>query len=391
MTISLQDVRAREFPWADRGDTIYLNHASTGPLTVSAQAAMDEFTALRAEPWRISKEMQFSALDRARALSARLIGARVEDVALMVNTSYGLNLAARALPLAAGDVVVTSDREFPSNIYPWMALERSRGVTLRIVPCRDRLVDEEAILSALDAPGVRVLVLSWVSFETGARIDVARLGEACRARGIWFVLDAIQGIGAAPLNVADLPVDIVACGAQKWLLSPWGSGFVWIRPEVAERIEPVDVSWMAVRGSDDFTRLIDYDFTWRDDARRFEMVTLPFQDFAGMAASLAVMEETGFERITSRTQELATRIVEWATARPDVRLVTPADPSRRAGIVTVALPEAGKASAALSARGVVHSLREGGIRLAPYFYTTDEEVEKALRILDGCVQGNTSE
>jgi selenocysteine lyase/cysteine desulfurase len=385
MTIALQDVRTREFPWADRGDTIYLNHASTGPLTVRAQAAIDEFTALRAEPWRISQEMQFSALDRARALSARLIGARVEDVALMVNTSYGLNLAARALPLAAGDVVVTSDREFPSNIYPWMALERSRGVTLRIVPCRDRLVDEEAILAALDAPGVRVLVLSWVSFETGARIDVARLGEACRARGIWFVLDAIQGIGAASLNVTDLPVDIVACGAQKWLLSPWGSGFVWIRPEVAEQLEPVDVSWMAVRGSDDFTRLIDYDFTWRDDARRFEMVTLPFQDFAGMAASLALMEEVGFASIVLRTQELATRIVDWATAHRDVRLITPAELSRRAGIVTVALPEAEKASAALSARGVVHSLREGGIRLAPYFYTSDEEVEKALGILDGCV------
>ena len=391
MTISLHDVRSREFPWADRGDTIYLNHASTGPLTASAQSAINSFTDLRAEPWLVSQEMQFSALDRARELSARLIGARVEDVALMVNTSYGLNLAARALPLAAGDIVVTSDREFPSNIYPWMALERSRGVTLRIVPCRDRLVDEEAILAALDAPGVRVLVLSWVSFETGARIDVERLGKACRARGIWFVLDAIQGIGAAPFNVADLPVDIVACGAQKWLLSPWGSGFVWIRPEVAERIEPVDVSWMAVRGSDDFTRLIDYDFTWRDDARRFEMVTLPYQDFAGMAASLAVMEEVGFERITSRTKELTTRIVDWATSHGDVRLVTPAEPSRRAGIVTVALPGAERASAALTERGVVHSLREGGIRLAPYFYSTDEEVEEALRILDGCVQGMSSE
>lgn len=386
MTICLQDIRAREFPWADRGDAVYLNHASTGPLTASAQTAMNEFTALRAEPWRVSQEMQFSALDRARALSARLIGARVDDVALMVNTSYGLNLAARALPLAPGDVVVTSDREFPSNIYPWMALERSRGVTLRIVSCRDRLVDEEAILSELDAPGVRALVLSWVSFETGARIDVRRLGDACRARGIWFVLDAIQGIGAAPFNVAGLPVDIVACGGQKWLLSPWGTGFVWIRPEVAAQIEPVDVSWMAVRGSDDFTRLIDYDFTWRDDARRFEMVTLPYQDFAGMAASLGVMEDVGFEAITSRIEALATRIVNWATGRSDIRLITPADPSRRAGIVTVAPPHAERVSRVLTERGVVHSLREGGIRLAPHFYTTDEEVDRALEVMEGCIQ-----
>ena len=119
----------------------------------------------------------------------------------MVNTSYGLNLAARALPFERGDVVITSDREYPSNIYPWMELEAARGVKLERVPCAGVLPDEEAILAALDKPRVRALVLSWVSFATGYRIDVARIGRACRERGIWFVVDAIQGVGAAPLDV----------------------------------------------------------------------------------------------------------------------------------------------------------------------------------------------
>ena len=374
-------LREREFPWAARGEQVYLNHASTGPLPARAVEALARFNARRAEPWRISQEDQFGTLDRARELCARMIGADTRDVALMVNTSYGLNLAARALPFAPGDVVVTSDREFPSNIYPWMALEKARGVSLRVIPTRDRLPDEEAIVAALDAPRVRGLVLSWVSFESGARVDLARLGEACRARGIWFVVDAIQGVGAVRLDVTSFHADVVACGGQKWLLSPWGTGFVWVRPGLVTQLEPADVSWMCVQGSDDFSRLVDYDFTWRDDARRFEVITLPFQDFAGMNASLGLFHEVGLDAVFARVHALTTRIVDWACARDDVRLVTPADSSRRAGIVAVVPRDARAASAHLTAAGVSHSLREGAIRLSPQFYNTEDEIDRALEQL----------
>jgi cysteine desulfurase/selenocysteine lyase len=381
--LDVHALREREFPWAARGEQVYLNHASTGPLPARAVEALARFNARRAEPWRIPQEDQFGTLDRAREHCARLIGADTRDVALMVNTSYGLNLAARALPFAPGDVVVTSDREFPSNIYPWMALEKARGVSLRVVPTRDGLADEEAILAALDQPRVRGLVLSWVSFESGARIDLARLGEACRARDIRFVVDAIQGVGAVPLDVATFHADVVACGGQKWLLSPWGTGFVWIRPDLVTELEPGDVSWMCVRGSDDFSRLIDYDFTWRDDARRFEVITLPFQDFAGMNASLDLFEEVGLDVVYARVRALTTRIVEWTRAHDDVRLVTPADPSRRAGIVAIVPRDARVASARLTAAGVSHSLREGAIRLSPQFYNTEDEIDRALELLAG--------
>jgi len=301
----------------------------------------------------------------------------------MVNTSYGLNLAERALPFEPGDVVITSDREYHSNIYPWMELEAARGVTLARVPCAGTLPDEEAILAALDGPRVRALVLSWVSFATGYRIDVARLGRACRERGIWFVLDAIQGVGAAPLDVATEHVDIVACGAQKWLLSPWGTGFVWVRPDLVQSLRPVDVSWMATRNSDDFTRLIDYDFTYRDDARRFEMITLPYQDFGGLNASLDLFLEVGLAEAYEQVARLTGRIVRWALGSADVRLVTPADPTRRAGIVAVAPRDPVAASDRLTAAGVTHSLREGAIRLSPHFYNTEEEIDTALALLEG--------
>lgn len=377
-------LREREFPWAARGDAVYLNNASTGPLPRRTTAAVDAFSRLRAEPFRMTDEIQFGTIARSRELCARLIGASPREIALMVNTSYGLNLAARALPLTAGDVVLTLDREFPANVYPWMALARATGVELRRVPCSDgRLPDEDALLRAVETePRVKAVTVSWVSFATGYRVDLARLGALCRARGIYLVVDAMQGLGATTLDVARCHVDVLACGGQKWLMSPWGTGFVYVRDELVERLEPAAVGWMSVRGSDDFSRLVDYDFTYRDDARRFEVITLPFQDFAGLNASLELLLDLGPSAVEAHVAALVARVVDWAARRDDVRLVTPADPARRAGIVSVAPRDPAAASARLTSAGVSHSLREGAIRLSPHCYNTPDEIDAALAVLE---------
>ena len=378
--IDLSALRSAEWPWTTLGDVSYLNHASTGPIPARALRAQQEFGARRAEPWRISYEDQFGTLHRVRGLCASLIGATADEIALMVNTTYGLNVAARCLPLQPGDVVVSSDREFPANVYPWMALERTRGAIFRRVPCRDRLADEDALIAALDEPRVRVLTISWVSFETGLKLDLARLGASCRERGIYFVVDGMQGVGAAPIDVQACHIDLLACGGQKWLLSPWGTGFVYVRRELVRQLEPHAVGWMSTKASEDFTRLCDYDLTYFDDARRFEVITLPFQDFAGFEASLGMFHALGLGRVHGLVAERAAQIVECAR-RCGLRLLTPPDPERRAGIVSV-IPKAPEAASnRLREAGVIHSLREGAIRLAPHFYTTPEEVDRAARLL----------
>lgn len=380
MTYNVHALREREFPWAARGDAIYLNNASSGPLprrTVEATAA---FTALRAEPYRLSDQLQFAMIRRSRELAAQLVGASPGEIALMVNTTYGINVAARALPFRKGDVVLTHDREFPANVYPWMALERS-GVRLERIPCVDGLPDEAALLRAMDRPGVRAVTTSWVSFATGYRADLETIGRACRERGLFFIVDAIQGLGAAQLDVKACHIDLLACGGQKWLLSPWGTGFVYVRDELARELEPSAVGWLAMRASDDFSRLVDYDFTYHDDARRFEVFTLPFQDFAGFNASAELLLELGLEQVEQHVREIVDRAVDWAASRRDVRLVTPSDPARRAGIVSIAPADPVAASARLKEAGVQHSLREGAIRFSPHCYNTCEEMEQALGLL----------
>jgi selenocysteine lyase/cysteine desulfurase len=380
VSYDVQALREREFPWAARGDAIYLNNASTGPLPVRSVAAQHAFTAKRAEPFRLADDDQFAVVRRARELCAALIHARVEEIALMVNTTYGINLAARSLPLGPGDVVLTYDGEFPANIYPWMALA-TRGVTLERIPLAGQLPDEERLLAALDRPEVRCVAVSWVQFSSGYRTDLTRLGRACRARGIYLAVDAMQGLGGAVLDVRQTPIDLLACGGQKWLLSPWGTGFAYVREALVRQLEPEAVGWLAMAASDDFTRLTDYDFRYRDDARRFEVFTLPFQDFAGMNASLELLHELGPAAVAAHVEALAARLVDGVEARKDLRLVTPSDPAHRAGVISVAPRDPRAASARLTAGRVIHALREGAIRLSPHGYNTLEEVEQVLSVL----------
>ena len=375
-------IRRNEFPWT-AGAVSYLNHAGTGPLPSRTVRALHEWDCVRAEPWRNTAKEQFGVLARSRELCARMIGATPDEIAMTVNTTYGINVAASSMLLKAGDVIVTPDREFPANVYPWMALAERRGLGYRRVACVNGLADEDALIRALDQPDVRVLSVSWVSFETGLKLDLARLGAACRDRGIYFVVDAIQGIGAASIDARAAHIDFLACGGQKWLLSPWGTGFLYVRRELVQQLVPHIVSWMAVKNSEDFTQLCNYDLNWFDNARRFELITLPYQEFAGLNASLELFESVGWDRVYSLVADRATQIMEWAQRRSDLTLVTPTDRSHRAGVVAIRPRDAAAVSARLFANGVPHALREGMIRLAPHFYTSADEVDRALRILRG--------
>lgn len=378
MPLDIDTLRRDEFEWMCAGDTIYMNAASTGPLPQRSIDAQVDFTRRRATPHLVGYDDQFGALDRCRALVAEMINADEREIALATNTGTGINLAAWGLPIGPGDEVVLPDGEFPANMYPWLAAARTRGYAVHVVPLRNGILDEDALLDALDRPNVRALSVSWAGFSSGVVADLDRLGAACRARGIHFVVDAIQGLGALTLDVRRTPVDVLACGAQKWLLGPWGSGFTFVRREVLESITPQPVSWMAVRDSDDFSRLANYDLTWRDDARRFEQVTLPYQDFAGMAASLELLRELGATAVSEHIRVCARRLLVGAREL-GVALVTPEH--RQAGIASVRPADAPATSARLDAAGVIHSVREGTIRLAPHCYTTDDDVTRTLEAL----------
>jgi selenocysteine lyase/cysteine desulfurase len=376
----LTRLRDVEFPWCR--ERIYLNHASVGPIPVRAQRAIDAVEAKRRDPGLFADEELPAILARGRAAAARLLHASPEEIALAPNTSYGLNMAAQMLPLRAGDVVLVPDGEFPANVYPWL-LQARRGVRTELVPrTAGGWPDEARLLDRLADPRVRVLAVSFVQFASGYRVDLDRLGAACRERETFLVVDAIQGLGQCPLDVRRTPVDLLSAGAQKWLLGPWGSGFLYVRADLLQTLEPSFAGWMAFRGTDDFTRLCDYDPAFRDDARRFELVTLPFQDVAGMTASLGLLEETGVAAVAAHLRALRAPLLD-AAARGRFAVVSPTGEGNDSAIWCVRPDDVRAAYRRLRAAGVVASLREGSIRLSPHLYNTLDEVARVVALLEG--------
>jgi cysteine desulfurase / selenocysteine lyase len=380
MSFDVNALRAKEFAWTLTGDQTFLDNAKTGALPARGVQVLKQWADLRAEPFRLTTYQDLEVFQKTRELIARLIGAKIGEIACMHNTSYGINVASLCLPLASGDVVLTYDGEYPADVYPWMSLAK-KGVKLELIPKKNGLPDEERLLEELKRPGVKVVTMSWVSFSTGYRADLATIGRECRRRGIYFVVDAIQGVGAMTLDMSKLEIDVLACGGQKWLLAPWGTGFVYVREELTRELDPAVVGWLAMKSSEDFTRMVDYDFKYYDDARRFQINTLPAQDFAGLNAMLL---ELGPESVERHIEGIVSEAVKWAEANGDkVRLVTPADPAKRAGVLAIAPKDPVAASAALEEAKIFHSLREGAIRLSPHCFNTREEMGRALEVLGG--------
>jgi cysteine desulfurase / selenocysteine lyase len=371
-------LRADEFPWTS--EAVFLNAAGIGPLPERTRRVLEQWASYKSAPHALPDRLLAATLSDARRAAARLINAQPEEIALSTNTSYGLNLAARALPLSPGDIVLASDKEFPANVYPWMAL-RDRGVTFELAPTTaDGWPDEDYMLRRIRDQRVRVLAVSLTQFANGYTVDLARLSAATRATGTFLVVDAIQALGQLPVDVRATPVDILSSGAQKWLLSPWGSGFTYVRRELIRHLAPADIGWLAFEGTDDFTRLTQYDPRLRADARRFELVTLAFPDFAGMTASLGLLLEVGIPTIRDHLCGVVAPVNEWA-ARRGVRLVSPTGPKASA-IVCVPMPDPMAAFNALRAAGISATVREGAVRLSPHLYNTADELQRVAEILD---------
>jgi len=376
----LDRVRAREYPAPREG--IFLNAASWGllPLTAAEESAG---LVLRRNRARGFEEEELGPLQRrCRDAAARLVGVSADEIALSPNTSFGVNLAAALVGAGPVGTILLSQGEFPANVLPWKALER-RGFRVELVPSDEHgWPNEDALVRRLDREDVRALGISAVQYVTGFRADLEMLGSACRARGVLFCVDAIQALGVVPLDAAACQADVLACGGQKWLCSPWGSGFTYVRRELQERFAPPMVGWMSVRGATRFEEGLGYAMEWVDNARKFELATLALQDHIGLARAIEIFLEVGLEDIASYVRALQMPVLEWLDTRRDAHVVTPREPSRRAGILTFTVANLDRSAAALRDGGVIFSVREGAIRLAPHFYNTVDEVERVVEILD---------
>jgi selenocysteine lyase/cysteine desulfurase len=276
--------------------------------------------------------------------------------------------------------VLIPDREFPANVYPWLQLE-SRGINVELAPATSEgWPDEQYLCERVSHPKVRALAISLVQFSNGYKANLARLGAACRENGCYLVVDGIQGIGQTVFDLKETPVDMLACGGQKWLLSPFGSGFVYVSRDLVEQLEPTFVGWLAFDGTDDYSRLTEYDYKLRTDARRFEINTLPFQDLVGMNESVKLLLEFGIAEIEMWLRLVRQPLLD-VIQDGKLRSVSCLDATHSSGIVCVSPVRIPECCDKLESEGVVLALREGALRLSPHCYNTPEEMERAVAIL----------
>lgn len=377
--LDVQSLREREFPFVGRAP--YLNAASAGPLPERARRAVEAYNFRRSSIHDLRGDDFEPTLHRAREACARLVGAGADEIALVSNTSHGINVAAQCLTIEPGKRVIVSDREFPANVYPWLRLPREEGVRVDLIPTDERGFPDEARLHEELAKGdVAVLAISAVQYLSGYLADLPALGRAAREHGAWFVVDAIQALGCVPLDVKACEIDVLATGCQKWLCSPFGTGFLYVRRELVPHLEPKNVGWTAMQGTLDHADLLHYRYELWETARRFEVATQPWQDIAGMTESVNLLMETGIETIHAHVLSLQEPLIGWLGER-GIEIATDLRPEKRSGIFSFRPESPEQAFRALHKAGVKCVLREGLVRLSPHLYNTAEDIQAVIDVL----------
>jgi len=380
------DIRS-DFPALN--DSVYLNVAARGLLSRTTRQALDDLADGHMLGTAV-KEDWISVGVRARASFARIFHARREEIAFTKNVSDGLNTIAAAIPWRPGDsMVFCPDFEHPNNVYTWLNLKR-RGVDVRMVPLRDNALDVDAMIAQLDAR-TRLLTVSSVSFCTGFRADLKRLGDACRAAGAFFLVDAAQSSGIIDTDVHDCCIDGLATSTSKGLLGLYGQGFLYCREDWIERLTPAYLSRFGIdAGGVHESEMGPLEYALYTSARRFEVGNMNWPGIIAVEASMLQLLKVGGAVIEEHAVALSRRLSDGLTAL-GYPVQRPPDEASRSHIVTVGertrhgARQTGSArlnrlSGALERAGVVHSVRRSVLRFATHMYNNDRDVDRVLEV-----------
>jgi selenocysteine lyase/cysteine desulfurase len=363
---------------------VWLNCAHQGPLPrVAAEEAREAIT-WKVAPYRLTTERFGAVPRRLKTAIGRLIGAPAEDVILGNSASYGLHLLANGIPWRAGDEILLMKGDFPSDILPWLGLQK-KGVRVRLIEPRGHVLQADEIESNL-SPSTRLFCATWVHSFSGYAVDARAIGNLCREKNVLFVMNCTQGLGARPFSVPDTPVDAVVSAGHKWLCGPYATGFCWMRPDLRESLEYNQSYWLAMQTADDLGREQE-EVGLRADlgARAYDVFgTANFFNFKPWAASIEYLLEVGVERVAEHDAALVSRLVEGLD--PDkYELISPRQGPFRSTLVILSRRPPGRSQEvyeALERASVCGAFRRGRLRFAPHLYNTPEDIDRALAVLN---------
>ena len=372
-------LRQREFPVVQ--DKVFLSHAAVCPLPRCVAESLAEY-AREAGTGDQEKFVYPGILNEGRQLASRLIHCQPEEVALVGPTSLALSLVASGLKFRRGDNILIYFDDYPSNVYPWMAMA-NQGVEVRLMNTRGLgVIRPMDIIGQVDE-NTRLVALASCHFISGYRLDFAGIGRALRERNILFCLDGIQTLGAFPTTVEY--VDMLAADAHKWLLGPCGAGLLYVRREVQEKVNPPIYGWHNVNCPNFVSQ---EQITFSRDARKYEAGTHNLLGLMGMMAAMKLLLEVGIENIANELLRKRDLLVTGLQAKGFSVLNSDAPNEARSGIVTFHKSDDDVAALhqKLSDANIITSLRtdrsgRNYIRLSPHFYNTDAELQRVLELI----------
>ena len=365
----LQAYRA-EFPVSRTH--IFLNHAGVSPTSTRVVEAVHGFMDSMARLGRPSFDGWESLAQNCRERFARLIGCEADEVAFVRNTSHGLSLLAAGLDWRPGDrVAAAAAVEYPSNVYPWIDLDRRGIAALDRAPAGDTATLTVDAAARVLRPETRVLAVSSAQYATGAVTDLAGLGELCRERGVLLCVDGIQTVGALPLDVKRAGIHFLSADSHKWMLGMMGIGAVFVDRSLVGSVHPPLVGWRSTTDAFNFDR-VHYELL--ADAGRFEEGSLAYPLIAGFLAALELLEEVGIDRVAEHVGGLVDDLADRLEA---LGCVTSPEPGERRHILTFSHPDLDgeRLEEALAEASIVVSLRRGRIRVSPHLYNTAGEMK----------------
>ena len=360
-------------------DVAYLNCAYMSPLMKPVLEAAAGGLARKAHPWEITPDKFFTGADEFRATAAQIINSSADDIAIVPSASYGVATAARNLPVKKGQSILVLAEQFPSNYYPWQRRAEETGAALKVVAWPEDYDWTAAVLDSLTAD-VAIAALPHVHWTSGGKLDLVRIGEACRKIGAALALDLTQSLGALPFSVRDVQPDFAVAASYKWLLGPYSIGLLYVAPKWQQGM-PLEENWIQRSNARDFSSLILYAEDYDAGARHFDMGER--SNFALLPAAVRAMNqllEWGVQRISDTAGALNRQL---ASAAADLNFSAPDEPwraphylcLRRKAAIPRELPEM------LAREKVFVSVRGSSIRVTPHVYNTVEDCDRLIQCL----------
>jgi selenocysteine lyase/cysteine desulfurase len=364
-------------------DVAYLNCAYMSPLMKPALEAGTAGLARKAHPWELTPDKFFTGSDEFRTTAAQLLDCSADCIAIVPSASYGIATAARNLPVKKGQSILVLAEQFPSNYYSWQRLTEETGASLKVVAWPENKDWTAAVLDSLTSD-VAIAALPHVHWTSGGRLDLVRIGEACRKLGAALVLDLTQSLGALPFSVRDLQngvqPDFAVAASYKWLLGPYSVGLLYVAPKWQDGI-PLEENWIQRANARDFSSLILYTEDYDAGARRFDMGER--SNFALLPAAVRAMKQLLEWEVAQISETAGALNRQLAKAAADIGFSAPSEPwraphylaLRRKAAIPKELPEM------LAREKVFVSVRGSSIRVTPHVYNTPEDGERLIACL----------